>query len=99
MKIDEKGSLGVIRIKKGRGGGNPKDLGIMAGKKCLGAGHIAVGVDVDDPGEDVGEILERIDIVDYKSVSISEAVVAQCPAPRPRAQLWGGHRGPAHRSP
>jgi hypothetical protein len=40
MKIDEKGSLGVI--KKGRSGGNPKDLGIMPGK-CLGAGHIAVG--------------------------------------------------------
>ena len=99
MKIDEKGSLGVIRIKKGRSGGNPKDFGIMAGK-CLGAGHIAVGVDVDDPGEDVGEILERIDIVEFtSSVSISEAVVAQCPAPRPRAQLWSGHRGPAHRSP
>jgi hypothetical protein len=26
MKIDEKGSLGVIRIKKGRSGGSPKDL-------------------------------------------------------------------------
>ena len=62
MKIHEKGSLGVI--KKGRSGGNPKDLGIMAGK-CLGAGHIAVGVDVDDPGEDVGEILERIDILEF----------------------------------
>ena len=35
MKIDEKGSLGVI--KKGRSGGNPKDLGIMAGK-CLAPG-------------------------------------------------------------
>ena len=69
-KIDEKGSLGVIRIKKGRSGGNPKDLGIMAGK-CLGAGHIAVGVDVDDPGEDVGEILERIDIVEFTSLSRS----------------------------
>jgi hypothetical protein len=36
----------------------------MAGK-CLGAGHIAFGVDVDDPGEDVGEIFERIDIVEF----------------------------------
>jgi hypothetical protein len=62
--------LGVIRIKKGCSGGNPKDLGIMAGK-CLGAGHIAVGVDVDDPGEDVGEILERIDIVEFTSLSRS----------------------------
>lgn len=26
MKIDEKGSLGVIRIKKGCSGGNPNDL-------------------------------------------------------------------------
>jgi hypothetical protein len=68
MKIDEKGSLGVI--KKGRSGGSPKDLGIMAGK-CLGAGHIAVGADIDDPGEDVGEIFERID-----SISLSLQV---CP--------------------
>jgi hypothetical protein len=99
MKIDEKGSLGVIRIKKGRSGGNPKDFGIMAGK-CLGAGHIAVGVDVDDPGEDVGEILERIDIVEFTSLSRSvRRWWPQCPAPKPRAQLWGGHRGPAHRSP
>ena len=56
--------LGVIRIKKGCSGGNPKDLGIMAG-------IAAVGVGVDDPGEDVGEILERIDIVEFTSLSRS----------------------------
>src|SRR6266404_415840 len=43
MKIDEKGSLGVIRIKKGRGGGNPKDLGIMAGKNALAPGISLLG--------------------------------------------------------
>ena len=69
MKIDEKGSLGVIRIKKGRSGGNPKDLGMTG--KCLGAGHIAIRVDVDDPGEDVGERLGRIDIVEFTSLSRS----------------------------
>jgi hypothetical protein len=37
----------------------------------LGAGHIAVGVDADDPDEDVGEILERIDIVEFTSPSRS----------------------------
>jgi hypothetical protein len=32
------------------------------------AGNAAVGVGVDDPGEDVGEILERIDIVEFSGL-------------------------------
>jgi hypothetical protein len=96
MKIDEKGSPGVIRVAVGV---IRKDLGIMAGK-CFGAEHIAVGVDVDDPGEDVGKILERIDIVEF--TSLSRSVRRWWPNARlrgPALNFWGGHRGPAHRSP
>jgi hypothetical protein len=41
---------------------------------------VAVEMTVDDPGEDIGEIPERVDVIQF-TVSINEATVAQCPAP------------------
>jgi hypothetical protein len=41
---------------------------------------LAIGVSLDDPGEDVGNIAERLDPLSLQ-VSISEATTAQCAAP------------------
>ena len=62
-------------------GGNPHQKGSQWGvirktlvswrENALAPGISLLGVDVDDPGEDVGEILERIDIVEFTSLSRS----------------------------
>jgi len=70
MKIDEKGSLGVIRIKKRRSGGNPKDLGIMAGK-CLGAGISLLGWTLTILVRTSARYSSGSDIVEFTSLSRS----------------------------
>ena len=52
---------------------------------------LAVGMLVDDPGKDVIEIDQRIDVIQF-AVSIKEATMAQCSAcPSPRTGHFYKH--------
>jgi hypothetical protein len=52
---------------------------------------LAVGMPVDEPGKDVIEIDQRIDVVQF-AVSIKEATTAQCSArPNPRTGHFYKH--------